>query len=85
MWCLGRYLPILIGDKLPEGYTYWDNFLAHSEIMEEVSSPIITSVRAEYIRMLIEDYLVDFKLLYPGRPLTPKMHYLLHIPKWIQW
>lgn len=85
MWCLGRFLPILIGDKICEGYVYWQNFLAHLEIMDEVFSPIIPDDRVDYIRMLIEDFLDDFKLAYPGRPLTPKMHYLLHLPTWIKW
>ena len=72
MWCLGRFLPILIGDKIPESYVYWENF-------------IISGDRIDYISMLIEDFLDDFKLLYPERPLTPKMHYLIHVPTWTKW
>jgi 5-hydroxyisourate hydrolase-like protein (transthyretin family) len=35
------------------------------------------------IGMLIEDFLEEFKVLYPERSLTPKMHYLVHIPTWM--
>lgn len=83
MWCLGRFLPVLIGDKVPENYPYWENFLAHLEIVDEVFAPIISEDRLEYLSMLIEDYLEDFRALY-SRPLTPKMHYLIHVPTWIK-
>ena len=33
MWCLGRYLPFFIGDKIPDEYPYWENY---DEQLEEV-------------------------------------------------
>ena len=41
--------------------------------------------RMDYTAMLIEDFLEEFKVLYPERSLTPKMHYLVHIPTWTKW
>ena len=76
MWCLGRYLPLIIGDKIPTDNIYWKNYLSHLEIMDEVFAPMTSLERCDYLAMLIEDFLVDFKALYPGRPLTPKMHYM---------
>ena len=32
---------------------------------------------------MIEDFLYDFRQLYPERRLTPKMHYLIHVPSWM--
>lgn len=84
MWCLGRYLPILIGDKIPEKYPYWENFLSHLEIMGEIFAPITSEDRLDYLAMLIEDFLEDFRVLYQERRLTPKMHYLLHVPTWMR-
>lgn len=84
MWCLGRFLPILIGDKIPTHYPYWENFIAQLNIMNEVFAPIVHEDRLEYLALLIEDYLRGFRTLYPNRSLTPKMHYLLHIPTWIK-
>ena len=78
MWCLGRYLPLIIGDKVPIGHLYWDNYLSHLEIMDEVFAPITSSARCDYLAMMIEDFLVDFKELYPERPLTPKMRIFQH-------
>ena len=80
MWCLGRFLPILIGDKIPTECPYWDNYVSHLHIMDEMFAPITTEDRADYLAMLVEDFLEEFKVLYPTRPLTPKMHYLIHIP-----
>lgn len=85
MWCLGRFLPVLIGDKIPDDCPYWENYLTHLDIMDEVFAPVTSGGRLEYITMLIEDFLEEFKELYPERPFTPKMHYLVHVPTWMKW
>jgi hypothetical protein len=43
MWCLGRYLPIIIGDVIPEGYMYWEYYLTHLDIMDEVQWDTLSS------------------------------------------
>lgn len=53
-------------------------------MIDEVFAPVTDVHRTKYIEILIEDFLYDFKLLYPNRPLTPKMHYLVHLPRWIR-
>ena len=53
--------------------------------MDEIFAPITTEERTKYISMIIEDFLEDFTVLYPERPLTPKMHYLVHVPTWTKW
>lgn len=84
MWCLGRFLPIIIGDLVPMDDPAWENYLRHLEIIDEVFAPKTTIDRVEYLEMLIEDYLYDFKIIYPERPFTPKMHHLIHISTWIK-
>ena len=54
------------------------------EIIEIVFAPITSPERADYVGMLNEDFLEEFKLLYPDQPLTPKIHYLVHIPTWMK-
>ena len=81
MWCLGRCVPFFIGDKIPDDYPFWDNYLTH---LHEVFAPVIHEERLDYLRMLIKDFLHEFRVLYPGRPLIPKMHYLVHFPTWIK-
>lgn len=77
MWCLGRLLPLMIGDLVEEDNEYWENYLSHLEIMDEIFAPVYSIDRLGYLKMMVEDFLYDFKVLYP---LTPKMHYLVHIP-----
>ena len=83
-WCLARFLPLLIGDLVPENDEKWDNYLDLLKIMEYVFTPVTTEAKADYLVVLIEDYLTTFTQLYPERPLTPKQHYLVHIPTWIR-
>ena len=83
-WCLGRYLPLLVGDVVPTDDEKWENFLCLLKIIQFIFAPIIIDDEVDYLQMLIEDYLTCFVELYPYRPLVPKMHYLIHMPTWIK-
>lgn len=50
--------------------------------MEYLFAPMITVGKLDYLQILIEVCLSEFTELYPSRPLTPKMHYLIHMPTW---
>ena len=50
--------------------------------MEYIFAPVLTFDKLDYLQVLIQDFLIEFKRLYPERPLTPKAHYLLHFPYW---
>ncbi len=80
----GRFLPLLIGHLVPEGDCFWDNFLMLLTIMDYVFAPVTTADKADYVAMLVEDFLVDFRELYPERRLIPKMHYMIHLPTWMK-
>lgn len=84
MWCLVRYIPLLVGDLVQEDDENWDNFLNLLKIVEYVFARVTTLDKTTYLELLIEEFLTDFTQLYPHRPLTPKMHYLIHIPTWIR-
>lgn len=79
MWCLGRFLPLIVGDLIPTEETHWDNYIILLDIVDEIFAPVTTPDRVDYIAMLVEDFLDGFKKLYPSRPLTPKMHYMVHM------
>lgn len=85
MWCLGRFLHLIIGDLVPYEDPHWDNYIMLLDIVDEVFAPITTPDRADYVAMLVEDFLECFKELYPSRPVTPKMHYMVHMPSWMKW
>lgn len=84
MWCLGRFLPLLIGHLVPEDHLFWDNFLQLLTIMDYVFAPCTTADKADFVAMLVEDFLTDFKDLYPERRLIPKMHYMVHLPSFMK-
>uniref|UniRef100_A0A1X7V448 Uncharacterized protein n=1 Tax=Amphimedon queenslandica TaxID=400682 RepID=A0A1X7V448_AMPQE len=48
MWVLMRYLPIIIGDKVPVNDPYWDNFLTLLRIMDYILAPIISQDEIAY-------------------------------------
>ena len=82
-WCLARYLPLIIGDLVPEEDANWDHYLHLMEIADYILAPTTTMANIEYLKILIEDYLIEFRRLYPHRHLTPKCHYLIHVPSWM--
>ena len=83
-WCLARFLPLLIGDLVPEDDGKWHNFLVLLKIIEYCFAPVITVDKTTYLELLIEEFLTDFVKHYPERSLIPKMHYLVHVPSWIR-
>lgn len=83
-WCFGRFLPLLIGDLIPEHNEHWNSYKVFLKIMEYIFAPILTLGKLDYLQILIEDFLVEFKRLYPERPLTPKAHYLIHFSQWMK-
>lgn len=82
-WALARFLPILIGDLVPEDNEHWKLFLLLLEIVDFVMAPKCTRAIACYLRQLIQEHHTRFVELYPDRPITPKLHYMIHIPEWI--
>ena len=82
MWCLARYLPLMIGDVIPQDDDHWENFLVFLDLMDYVFAPTTTPEKIAYVAVLVEDYLTEFSHLYERR-LTPKMHYLVHLSTWM--
>ena len=80
---LARMLPLIIGDLVPEDNPFWKLFLLLLEILDLVMSPRSTPAIASYLRQLIQEHYTYFCELYPDCPLTPKLHYMIHIPNWI--
>ena len=67
---MARFLPLLVGDLVPEGDEYWQNFLQLSTIVDYVFAPVASEASAVYIGTLIEDYLVEFQQFYPLQKCT---------------
>ena len=80
MWCLGRFLPLMIGNLIPQEDERWQLFNMLLEISDIVFSPIVSEDSIGVLESLIEEHHETFLTLYPGRSVIPKMHYMVHYP-----
>ena len=81
MWCLARFLPLIVGVKVPETDEKWQLFLKMLEITDIIFSQVTSHNQAATLSLLIEEHHNEFKRLYPGCSIIPKMHYLVHYPR----
>ena len=83
MWLLGRVLPLIIGDYVPDDDEHWLLFLQMMEIVDLLFSPTLSQDHAVYLSTLISDHHHDFHRLYPEQTIIPKMHFMVHMPRLI--
>ena len=79
-----RYLPLIIGDLVPTNDINWRCFLYLHDIIEICMSPCISAITISYLTELIAIHHEVFKECYPSVQITPKIHYLIHIPEQIR-
>ena len=84
MWCFARFLPLMIGQKIPEDDDSWINFLLLRDIMDYILAPVLGPDCVGYLKSQIKDHHESFKVLYPGCSIIPKMHYLIHYPECVE-
>ena len=70
MWCLGRLLPVMIGDMIPADDEHWQNFLDMMTIVDYVFAPAVTPTIAAFLHGNIRDHHDCFCRLYPDSSLT---------------
>jgi len=81
MWLLGRILPIVVGEHVPEDDEQWLLFLQLMDIVDLLFSPKTTEDHAVYLISLINDHHQTFSELYPDASILPKHHFFLHMPR----
>ena len=84
MWLLGRLLPAMVGHCVPEDDERWCNLLLLLRITGYLFAPKVTSDEANYVGILIEHHHLAFQDLYPDESITPKFHYMVHMPRLIK-
>ena len=84
MWTLARYLPLVIGDLVPEEDEHWEIFLTLLDILDICLAPKTNEQQASHLTMLIAAHHESFKEAYPHLRLIPKQHYMVHYPEWIR-
>ena len=80
MWCLGRFLPLIIGNLVPPDDERWQLFNMLLDINDIVFSQVVNEDSIGVLEGLIEEHHATFIGLYPGRSVIPKMHYMIHFP-----
>jgi len=84
MWQLFHILPLLIGGDIAPSDQHYKCFMLLQDIACVLCSLVITLEQIPLLCIMIHDYFEMFTALYPNRPLTPKCHYLVHLPGLIQ-
>ena len=83
MWTLGRYLPMMIGSKIPNEEEHWKCYCILVNITRHLFAPQLDENDLAMLQMYIEDHHRKFIVLYPNNSVIPKLHYLLHMPRLI--
>ena len=81
MWLLGRLLPILVGQYVPEDDEHWCNYLLLLDIVDIMFFRRITEDTPGYLYQLVEEHHSNFTQLYPEYSVIPKMHFMIHVPR----
>lgn len=83
MWLLGRLLPLMIGEYVPTDDPHWMCFTQLLSILILSTAVEVLPETIDDLKISIESYLFRYNSLYPNS-MTPKMHYLLHLPEQIR-
>ena len=76
-------MPMMIGDKVPDGDEHWTNFLDLLKVTDLLLAPELTEDDVCCMSVMIADHHQQFRRLYPHASITPKIHYLLHMARLI--
>lgn len=84
MWYLSHIIPLAIGDYIPVDDEKWINFIRLLLIQQICTSPVVLSTTAECLSVCIVRHHEGLKQCFPNFNLTPKHHYLVHMPDQIR-
>lgn len=82
-WCLFRLLPQYFAESIPEGNRHWEVYLAYRHVVDIILAGRIPKDCVPYLQAKVEDFLELYTTQYPNAVVTPKLHYLLHYPKYL--
>lgn len=79
-WNMLRFLPCFLHDKVCRNEPVWELVLMLTELVQLACAPAINMAMVMRLKDLIEDYIARRTELFPGTPLKPKHHYMVHYP-----
>ncbi len=62
---------------------YWANFLLLLRVVDLLTAPQITEDEVACLSLWVTEHHITFVELYPNETVTPKMHYMVHMPRLI--
>ena len=74
----------MLGESVPEEDPHWECFFQMLTIVDYIFAPVTSGEIATYLKELIQDHHELFTEVYPTSPVIPKMHYMIHIPDWME-
>lgn len=83
-WCMLRFLPFLIGAKVPAKEPAWNLLMDLKDIVELLVSPCLTEETIAFLDSKISEHRQRFQNIFPAERLLPKHHYLEHYPELIK-
>ncbi len=84
MACLVRFLPFIIGDKIPKDNLHWKLFTCLSKILDYVNSVNLNLENTQELEKLVHKHHLLFKKNFPEVNLRKKHHNLVHYPSSIR-
>ncbi len=81
MNCLVQYLPLIIGDLVPEESDNWEVLLLLFEIYKIIMAPRISKAGTLFLKELIQDHHSLFLDVHIDHHLLPKHHFVIHYPR----
>jgi hypothetical protein len=73
----------MVGKYVPSDDAHWKGYMQLLRILTISTAIEVTEDTISILSLLVRDYLVTFNSLYPDS-ITPKLHYLLHLPRQMQ-
>lgn len=83
-WSLIRFLPLLIGQKVPVDEPTWQVLTDLRDIVDLVVAPIHTEESIAFLDFKISEHRTRFQDLFPDANIFPKQHFLEHYPQLIR-
>ena len=83
-WSLVRFLPLIIGHRVPEGDQTWEIVLELKDLVELLATPSYTLDSLCYLQSKISDHRQLLLTVFPDYKLRPKHHFIEHYPCLIQ-
>ena len=79
-----RLLPFFIAPFVDTNNEYYTFLMELIQIFQIVMSPVITIDTIQQSKQLIAEHLTKFTKLFSDKNISPKQHYLIHIPTMIK-